>query len=445
MAFEKGHKDLRKDTTNYQWHMDLLEDETVRRWVENLARRSDLTAGVYRRGLGYYCSKMNTTPARVLEDAKEIMPLQSQFQDFISIMEKEGKKGAYLARYKKVLHSWTKFNNITNFRLNVNIANENINERSLAEAVPTKEELAKVLRKASLRERVSISLMAFSGLRPQVLGNSGGTDCLRIRDIPDLKINNGTVEFDHVPAQISVRFNLSKTKIAWITFLADEGCTYLKEYLEDRISGGEQLTEDSPVIYYERNVKKSHECMPTFYVTRDIREVIRVAGFDWRPYIFKAYFASALDSAQSKGIITGEWRAKFMGHKGNIESVYSVNKKLSQDKIDAMRATYQRCQKYIGTAAAEVSDENMKHFVWNQFLIMAGYDQKEIEEMNFSNMTEQDVQKKVQERMGPQNGSRAENGSGQISIPVDSVDDYLSKNYLFVASLGNGKVIMKAP
>ena len=149
--------------------------------------------------------------------------------------------------------------------------------------------------------------------------------------------------------------------------------------------------------------------------------------------------------AQSNGIITGEWRGKFRGHKGNIESIYNVNKKLSQDKIDAMRATYQRCQKYIGTAAAEVSDENMKHFVWNQFLIMAGYDQKEIVEMNFSNMTEQDIQKKVQERVGSQNGSRAENGSGQISIPVDSVDDYLSRNYLFVASLGNGKVKMRAP
>lgn len=86
----------------------------------------------------------------------------------------EGRKGAYLARYKKVLHPWTKFNNIINFRLNANIANENINERSLAEAVPTKEELAKVLRKASLHERVSISLMAFSGLRPKCMAIPAG-------------------------------------------------------------------------------------------------------------------------------------------------------------------------------------------------------------------------------------------------------------------------------
>jgi hypothetical protein len=110
------------------------------------------------------------------------------FMNFVSMMENDGKKGAYIAIYKKVIHSWTKFN-VVRFRLIANIENKNINENVIDERVPTNEELGKMLRKAGLGERVSISLMAFSGLRPQVLGNEAGADSQRLNDILEIEIN----------------------------------------------------------------------------------------------------------------------------------------------------------------------------------------------------------------------------------------------------------------
>jgi hypothetical protein len=48
---------------------------------------------------------------------------------------------------------------------------------------------------ASLRGRVSIALMAFSGLRPQSLGNYDGSDGIRLGDFPKAEIHPGGVEF----------------------------------------------------------------------------------------------------------------------------------------------------------------------------------------------------------------------------------------------------------
>jgi len=51
----------------------------------------------------------------------------------------------------------------------------------------------------------------------------------------------------------------------------------------------------------------------------------------------RVYFASAMDIAESKGLIFHSWRAFFMGHKGDIEARYSTNKRLPPDVIEQMR------------------------------------------------------------------------------------------------------------
>jgi len=43
----------------------LLRDPDVRRWHENLARRSEVTADVYLRGLGWFCRTRKLTPAQL--------------------------------------------------------------------------------------------------------------------------------------------------------------------------------------------------------------------------------------------------------------------------------------------------------------------------------------------------------------------------------------------
>jgi len=115
------------------------------------------------------------------------------------------------------------------------------------ERVPTKDELRKILSVADVRARAAIGLMAFFGLRPEVLGNYRGTDGLKVRDIPELEIGS-RVEFVRVPAMVIVRANLSKAGHQYFTFLGEEGCEYLEDYLNYRLKQGEILTENSPII-----------------------------------------------------------------------------------------------------------------------------------------------------------------------------------------------------
>ena len=86
-------------------YKDLLKDKEISRWFYNLRAKSYLTATVYLRGLGYYCELTGSTPYTILEDAKS-GKLRNDFMDFVRKMEKEGKAGSYITRYKKVLRSW---------------------------------------------------------------------------------------------------------------------------------------------------------------------------------------------------------------------------------------------------------------------------------------------------------------------------------------------------
>ncbi|MEM4057977.1 MAG: hypothetical protein QXZ12_04510 [Thermoplasmata archaeon] len=94
-----------------------------------------------------------------------------------------------------------KFNGI-NIVLDVNIANENINPTIMDERVPTKKELSKIFRNASVRGRVAISMLAFSGLRPESLGNYDGTDGLKLSDLKEFYIEK--MEFEKVPAVVHI-------------------------------------------------------------------------------------------------------------------------------------------------------------------------------------------------------------------------------------------------
>ncbi len=150
----------------------------------------------------------------------------------------QGLKGAYVAKFKHDLRSWLLFNDI-DYKIRINVPNENVNETIENERVPTSDELARILRKATSRGEVSMSLMAFSGLRPEVLGSYEGNDGLILGDIEDLDID--TLKFTVIPARINVRSNLSEARFKYFTFLGKERYRYLLDYLQERKTNGQNL------------------------------------------------------------------------------------------------------------------------------------------------------------------------------------------------------------
>jgi hypothetical protein len=125
---------------------------------------------------------------------------------------------------------------------------------------------------ASLRGRVSIALMAFSGLRPQSLGNYDGSDGIRLGDFPEAEIHPGGNSKRCLPCSLYVK-TWARLDTNTSTFVPQQTITYIQEYLEDRVKQGERLSKDSLLLGFDPRGVKKNRFLRTNLVTRDVREV----------------------------------------------------------------------------------------------------------------------------------------------------------------------------
>jgi len=330
-------------------------DPTVARWRANLARGSIVTAEVAFRRLGRACELLNTTPHQLLESAeKDLKGLQDSLEDLVTRLEAEGKAPGYVLGILKAVKSWLRYNDVKLTR-RIKVTNPNATPTIENEQVPSKEELSRIFRASNPRVRTAEALIAFADLRPESLGNHDGSDGLTLRDLPELRIEKGEVSFEKVPTMIIVRPNLSKARHKYFTFLINEGCTYLKEYLEERLRSGERLRPESPLIVHERPRAGTRRFLLTRKVTHLIRMAMRRAGVYKRPYVLRAYAETQLIIAESKGKISHPYLQFIAGHKGDIEARYSTNKGiLPEDMVEGMRKSVQDCKPFLGITAQEL-------------------------------------------------------------------------------------------
>ncbi len=335
-------------------HKLLLKDPSIRRWYNNLARGSIITAENRLRTLGLVCETWGRKPQQLLQEAKQNQEeFENDLSDFIDSLFAKGERADNISNKLKAIKSWLEFNGVRIQRKIKTGSNEPPQER-----VPSKEELARLIRFCPPREKVCVALIAFSGLRLESLGNYTGTDGLTIGDLPELEIKDGKVEALKLPMRVNVRRPLSKGRNVYFTFLPSEGFSYLKEYLELRMQRGEELKPDSPVIAHEKPGK--HKFLRTTKIGFAIKTCIKKAGFNWRPYILRAYCATMFDIAESRGLISHPWRQFFMGHKGDIEARYSTNKGiLPPDMIEDMRNCYKQCEPFLSTLAQPLEQSNV--------------------------------------------------------------------------------------
>ena len=350
-----------------RWARLLEENPEFRRWYKNLSRGSEGTANERARVLYRFLVKNDMTVDSILELAREdVRNVEDILFDFMSKLYDEGKSPGYMENYLKAVKSWLKFNGILLVR-SINIGNRNSTPTIDDERVPTPDELQQILKSAKLRGGCSISFMAYSGIRPMSLGKSDGSDGLEVRDLPEMRIEGGKVSFDKLPTRMVVRSNISKTSKEYLTFLASEGCEYLKAYLEERLSMGEELGPSSAIITYEKGYRdtglgspgRKSDHITTKAITQEIRRAMR-PKFKWRPYVLRSYFATQLLLGESNGKITHSYRQFFMGHQGDMLSRYTTNKgKLPESVIESMRSAFRNCEEYLSTRKARGEDPEM--------------------------------------------------------------------------------------
>jgi len=412
----------------------LLGDAEIGRWYRNVARGSKITATVYLRRLGNFCEGHKLTPRELAKLSER--KLKSMLMDFVTSEEDRGHAGSYIGSVLKALKSWLAHNS-REIKLGVKVRGLHDTPTLERERVPTKAELRQIFGAGEAKTRVASVLVAHSGLRLETLGNYVGDDGLRIGDLPELSVNNGSVEFGETPAMVVVRKELSKAGHRYFSFLSEEGCGYLKDYLEGRLRRGEEFTEDSPIITPKVRVKPF---IRTANIGDAIRLAIRKAGLPWRPYVLRSFFDTQAMLAESRGLVLRDYRTFWMGHKGDIENRYTTHKgKLPKEVIDDMREAYRRIQEFLMTTTPEAPTGEEKY---RRGLMLAFAKPEEIEGMDLARMSDEEFYAKLREKAS---SVMLNNGAKQKIVSSNEVEKHIAEGWEFVANLPGKKAVVRLP
>jgi hypothetical protein len=108
-----------------------------------------------------------------------------------------------------------------------------------------------------------------------------------------------------------------------------------------------------------------------------------------------------------------------------------------------MREAYRRSQEFLQTVeAGGTREEKVREEFRKQLLLVAGFKQDEIEKMDVMSKSDDEFQGLVRERLL---GKMTNNGASQKVVDLDEVEKHVAMGWEFVASLSNGKAIMKLP
>ena len=150
--------------------------------------------------------------------------------------------------------------------------------------------------------------------------------------------------------------------------------------------------------------------------------------------------------AESDGLIIRDWRVFWMGHKGDIEHTYTVNKGLPQDVIEKMRESYQKAaEKCLVTAKKEtVSQETIVSTFNKQFLQMAGYSEEEIEQMgNLAELPAEQMQELLKKKSMASLGLNGNNK--QKVVAMKEVKSWILNGWEYVTKLPSDEAVIRLP
>ena len=427
-------------------YKELLEDERLCSWIENIARGSKVNGEVTLRRMGHICALLQITPqdlARMSKGEAGDLLLRA-----VSRLEKDGNRSSTILGYVKSLKGWWLFNDIEVTR-QVRLSRETglyDNER-----IPSHQELHSIFEHGDLQKKAACALMALSGVRPGVLGNRDADDGLRVSDLPEMKVVGGgdgqepKVEFLKVPTIVVVRRTISKAGRQYLSFLPEQGCGYVRQYLEWRMRTlKEEITGDSPIITANpTNPRHVGRFVRVNNIGDTVRYAIRAAGFGWRPYVLRRYFDTRMMGAEQEGKVIKDYRVFWMGHIGDIEHVYTLNKgQLPQDLLEGMRDAYARAaEKHLATVVQpSISKDEVVNTARVEALKMFGYTEAEIQALgDVTNLTLEKLQELIHEKSKQMLGLKQ--GTQKV-VPIGELEQWIEQGWDYKRDLPNDRVVI---
>ena len=141
--------------------------------------------------------------------------------------------------------------------------------------------------------------------------------------------------------------------------------------------------------------------------------------------------------------LTVEFRDFLQGHKGGIAQVYSTNRELPPDIVEAMRRAYECALPCLETTGQPV---NPRVEALKALLLPFGYSDKELEDREVDDlllMIEKEVQRLQAQVMVP-----TIKGVGRPIlkvVPNAELPKLFEAGWTFKASLGDGQSVVEAP
>jgi len=247
---------------------------------------------------------------------------------------------------------------------------------------------------------------------------------------------------------IIVRPTLSKTRHKYFTFVISEGCTYLKEYLEERLRSGERMMPESPLIAHERPRATTRKFVMTRKITHLIRMAMRRAGVYKRPYVLRAYAETQLIIAESKGKMSHPYLQFMAGHKGDIESRYSTNKGiLPEEMVEGMRKSIHACEPFLGTAAQEMDQSMVVKEAKVEALksiakSLLGIDLLEVKVAKEKEL-ERELSRDEEIELFENEMKKMRESDPQIMVREEELEGYLADGWQFVSVLPSQRILVK--
>ena len=435
-------------------HFDLLQDQDIRRWYNNVKEGSQTTADTSIRRLGLFCEFVKKTPKELLKlDDKGRNDLLVDFVSEFRNHDGRERSGTYLEALIKPVKSWYLFNGIQITR-KIKIKGSNSRPSLKNERVPTQDELKGIFLAGDTRERLACSIMAFAGVRPKVLGNYRGTDSLRISDIPDMEIRDGIVSFTKIPVRIIIRSELSKKENEYFSFIGNEGANYLKIYIEGRIEQGETIRSESPIITpAKQGIRANVHFITTTNIGDLIRNTIRRSGLRQRPYVLRKYFDTQLLQAESKTNMKRDYRVFWMGHTGDMEHEYTLNHGiLPETVIEDMREQYSRASRFLETEDHGLKEEDVAKITSDTMretaimILETAYSMKltDEEKEDLMKLDTEELQKRLKDIFSNRKAEILNNGNRYKTIPEGELSSYLNSGWDLIQIYPNGdKAVIK--
>ena len=148
--------------------------------------------------------------------------------------------------------------------------------------------------------------------------------------------------------------------------------------------------------------------------------------------------------AESKGLVLRDYRQRWMGHKGDIETTYTLGKqKLPPHVIEDMREAYRRSQSYLQTTQPAQNGDMGR--MTKRLLMLMGFSPEEIEELDLENMTDEEVTELAEQRADRKPPAKAaqSHDEGQTVVPMAEVGSYLDRGWRFVAKLSDSEAVLR--